>query len=474
MRRVLAFSLALLIAGWFLAGAATAVLAVVGPFHSGSAGYALQAQVEEAGFQLVSSPEGKAGYALRLLARRARDVEALSGSPRAAVALPYLNQALDRALLALADVPSDRSGPLWARLARAAGQARQAVAAAQAARQMYPQTVRGMLGKLDTLLAVAQSSPTAEALVRVVGITVPFPAALAAGVPQAVLLAWQNAPLQGGQSGKFHAMHAFFPLVGKHAVLACEQCHLNGQYVGTASACEACHAQDKPTPHFNADCALCHTPVSWKEVHFDHRVAEAANCANCHKKDEPANHFVGQCSLCHSTTAWRPAHFDHRAAAAANCAACHTKDRPANHFSGQCSLCHSTTAWRPARFNHQAVGATNCTACHTKNRPANHFSGQCSLCHSTTAWRPAHFNHQAVGATNCTACHTKSRPANHFSGQCSLCHSTTAWKPAHFNHSFDIYHGGANGTCSVCHPNGYTSYSCLACHDNNQGGGGDD
>ena len=156
--------------------------------------------------------------------------------------------------------------------------------------------------------------------------------------------------------GSAGAEHAFFPLVGKHAQLACESCHANGRFAGTPNTCVACHTQDKPAVHFVGDCAACHTAVSWQDIHFNHQVAGATDCVACHTKDKPANHFSGQCSNCHNTTNWTSVHFDHTGLT--DCASCHTKDKPANHFDGQCSACHNTSNWKNAHSTTQFANAT--------------------------------------------------------------------------------------------------------------------
>ena len=89
--------------------------------------------------------------------------------------------------------------------------------------------------------------------------------------------------------------------------------------------------------------------------------------------------------------------------------------------------------------------------------------------HATLACTSCHAGGRFAGTDDtCQACHAQDRPPNHFQGQCSSCHATTAWRPARFDHTFPLNHGGANGACSVCHPNGADTYTCEACHSMNQ------
>lgn len=289
-----------------------------------------------------------------------------------------------------------------------------------------------------------------------------------------------------------------FPLRGKHAQVACEQCHVEARTLAdlqmTPTACEACHLEDDAHEGVMGErCGVCHSPTDWEDAIFDHSATgfflvgghdnlECENChadatyqgldpacISCHADDEPHEGQFGQdCAACHVVSSWQEINFDHSGDYARDCASCHTEDAPANHYPGQCSACHSTDAWLPANFDHQVAGATDCVSCHNPDKPANHYSGQCSACHSTDAWLPASFNHQVAGATDCISCHSSDRPTNHFTGQCSQCHSTNAWKPASFAHTFPLNHGGANQRCELCHTNNnYNAYTCYGCHEHN-------
>jgi hypothetical protein len=296
-----------------------------------------------------------------------------------------------------------------------------------------------------------------------------------------------------------------FALQGAHAGPTCAACHANGRYVGTPTACAACHT--KPSSHGSAlsgTCSSCHTTTAWKPATFNHDKA-AFKLTGAHQSVT--------CQKCHAGGGF--------SGAPTACVACHTK--PASHgsaLSGTCSSCHTTTAWKPATFNHnkaafKLTGAHRsvtcqkchgggtfsgtpiaCAACHTK--PASHgsaFGSACASCHTTKAWLPASFNHNKAafpltGAhrsvtcqkchgggqfkgtpTSCAACHTK--PASHgsaYSSACASCHTTKAWLPASFNHakaSFPLTGAHRSVTCQKCHTGNVfkgTPTSCAACH----------
>jgi hypothetical protein len=104
-----------------------------------------------------------------------------------------------------------------------------------------------------------------------------------------------------------------------------------------------------------------------------------------------------------------------------------------------------------------------------------HVNVRCESCHGN--------NRFAGTPTACVACHGE--PAWHAGAlgtNCASCHNTSAWRPASFNlshpeprvkeHGTGINHGGAS--CQTCHPSTVRSYTCLACHSDNQGGEGDE
>ncbi len=261
-----------------------------------------------------------------------------------------------------------------------------------------------------------------------------------------------------------------FPLTGAHVNVACNLCHINGQFANAPTDCYGCHAQD-----FNKTTAPNHVQSGISQ----------------------------QCQICHSTTAWQPATFDHSKTSFPLTGA---------HTSVACGTCHTD--------NFAGTLPTNCYGCHAKDYAGtaniagvpNHanagFSQDCTQCHTTATWLNATFNHNATsfpltGAhttvpcatchtdnfagtlpTNCYGCHAKdySNTAtiagvpNHvtanFPQDCTLCHSTSSWLNATFNHNTTAFPlTGAHTTvpCATCHTDNYAGTlptNCYGCHVN--------
>ena len=345
------------------------------------------------------------------------------------------------------------------------------------------------------------------------------------------------------QPANFNHDSVGFPLTGGHAKLQCEQCHSNGNFNLTSTACVGCHLKDyqgTTNPNHMAtgipqQCQICHTTVGWSPATYDHA-----------KSGWPLTgaHAQVQCSQCHVNGNYNITN--------TACASCHLKDYQGttnpNHasagFPQQCEVCHNTSNWNNATFNHAATGwpltgahanvqcsqchingnynltSGTCVNCHLKdfqgttnpNHVASGFPQQCDVCHSTSAWTPASFNHNNTGfpltgahttvacanchvnnnytslPTDCYGCHRTDYQAttnpNHVSAgfptSCATCHTTTSWLNATFNHTyFPMNHGGANGVCATCHtnPSDYSVFQCTNCHakgqtDNNHRGVG--
>ncbi len=328
------------------------------------------------------------------------------------------------------------------------------------------------------------------------------------------------------QPANFNHDSVGFPLTGGHAKLQCDQCHTNGNFNLSSTACVGCHLRDYQTttnPNHIASgipqqCQVCHTTVGWSPATYDHS-----------KSGWPLTgaHANVQCGLCHVNGNYNITN--------TACSTCHLKDYQGttnpNHatagFPQQCEVCHNTTSWNSATFNHAATGwpltgahaAVQCAQCHTNgnynltstacvnchlkdfqgttnpNHVASGFPQQCDVCHSTAAWTPATFNHNnttfpLTGAhtsvacanchvnnnytslpTDCYGCHRTDYQAttnpNHVSAgfptSCATCHTTTTWLNATFNHTyFPVNHGGANGVCATCHTNP-NDYSVFQC-----------
>jgi hypothetical protein len=298
-----------------------------------------------------------------------------------------------------------------------------------------------------------------------------------------------------------------FRLEGKHAAVACSQCHSGARTIADLSSapqdCYSCHQKDDSHQgQLGQDCAACHTPADWQQATFDHgksafpltgahaqvQCAQChtngqfkgtpTDCYSCHQKDDTHQGGLGQdCAACHTTASWQQATFDHSKSAFPLTGA---------HANVECAQCH---------VDNQFKGTpTDCYSCHQKDDAhQGQFGQDCGGCHTPVDWKQATFDHSKsafplAGAhlkVDCTQCHTNGQfkgtpidcaachqePAFHaglFQDRCGDCHSADAWSPAKFDqpHTFPINHGERGGNaCTACHPDTLKSYTCYTCHD---------
>jgi Cytochrome c7 and related cytochrome c len=265
---------------------------------------------------------------------------------------------------------------------------------------------------------------------------------------------------------KAHAASAY-PLLGKHAAVACDECHVpagtatqykiafakcldchkdvhNGQFAAAPykNQCETCHIVDGFQPstftiaehqksrfplagaHMAVDCAECHTT---SKAGYNSKVVpyrfEDRSCTGCHtnphgdqfKKDMAERRPDGKpkgCEACHTVKAWTDLpKFDHSKTAFPLTGA---------HAKVACDDCH-----KPAGTEGKMTEAsfrstpTNCSACH-QDPHAGQFvkSGKpenCELCHNTQHWKPSIFNHETQSTFSLKGAHEKV--------ECELCHT---------------------------------------------------
>ena len=256
-----------------------------------------------------------------------------------------------------------------------------------------------------------------------------------------------------------------FRLTGAHLAVACNQCHKNGVFAGTASQCSGCHqaqATAVVTPShtgFPNDCATCHTTTAWRPSTFDHTRTTfqltgahvAVACNLCHKNavyaGTPTTCGNSGCHLQNYSSATNPVH--------------------GTGFSTECATCHTTTAWRPATFDHSKASFPLTGA---------HLSAQCALCHKNGIYTgtPNTCGNAGCHLTQYNATASPSHIAAAFPLECQVCHTTTAWKPSTWNHDpyFPISAGSVHSpgrwnACTDCHtvPTTYTAFSCINCHE---------
>ena len=129
-----------------------------------------------------------------------------------------------------------------------------------------------------------------------------------------------------------------FPLVGKHATVACERCHAGARslpaYKQAATTCAGCHAKDDVhAGRLGTACATCHTADGWKAIiagSFDHART---------RFPLTGAHVEVACDKCH----WN----GRLQGTPRSCELCH--ERPRDHFPGACDQCHTTSRWKGAR-----------------------------------------------------------------------------------------------------------------------------
>ena len=266
-------------------------------------------------------------------------------------------------------------------------------------------------------------------------------------------------------SRAFHNATAF-RLDGQHQSVACESCHVNGQYKGTPNTCYDCHwvrrKDDRYQTRLGTQCEQCHRPTSWTAVRWNHS-GQAGVALN-------ADHRQIACESCHRNATFR--------ASSVTCVQCHQKDfvatKSPNHqaagFPANCDSCHkpSDSTWRntgTGAFSHNAVyplvgthATVSCQVCHKNNlykgRPRD-----CVGCHQADYNKTQSPNHLAAGfPLSCDACHRATDPAFKGSGAATS-----------FNHNSVFALVGQHGTleCVTCHKNSVfkgTPRDCVGCH----------
>ena len=255
-----------------------------------------------------------------------------------------------------------------------------------------------------------------------------------------------------------------FPLVGRHVLALCDDCHNRAsehRYAATPLTCITCHksefdatsAPNHAASGFPIDCSQCHAvnAVRWT-TGFDHNntrfpltgAHRAIVCGDCHRNNQFTN-LSTACYDCHS----------------ADFMGVQSPNHQTGMFSRDCRTCHTTLAWQPATFDHSATRFTltgkhrtiDCQACHAGGNYQLAYS-DCYQCHQNDFTTPTDPNHVSAG----------------FSHNCQDCHGTTSWLGSSFDHSttrFPLTGAHTTTACRLCHTGGnyQLSYSsCYQCH----------
>lgn len=303
--------------------------------------------------------------------------------------------------------------------------------------------------------------------------------------------AWQPA------SGFDHAT-ARFALSGRHAEVACSECHREEpaadggtlrRFTPVAHAqCSACH-RDAHQGALGPACSDCHASASWRATPgFDHgstrfpltgehrgvgcdechraggarlqfRGLPSASCSDCHRDPHQGRLGPG-CAGCHATVGWKavPAgRFDHGITAF---------PLEGAHATVRCESCHAPGA--PLRI----ADSARCASCHADEHLGQlahrDDGGACDSCHSVTGFRPPDFDQVDHATTRFPLA------GEHRDVPCADCHAETSFRRVGV--AGDVVRTAKlryeSRACAVCHADPHAGATdrwsdrlgCAACH----------
>ncbi|MCP4408622.1 MAG: cytochrome C [Gammaproteobacteria bacterium] len=131
---------------------------------------------------------------------------------------------------------------------------------------------------------------------------------------------------------------ADFPLVGIHAIAACESCHLTSAYKDTPKQCNECHGEDDHHEGtLGNNCKQCHNPNDWRLWQFDHDSRTEYTLDGAH--------YGLVCRACHREPMNKTPDLPR------DCIDCHSKDDShRGNFGKLCNRCHITESFRQFRI----------------------------------------------------------------------------------------------------------------------------
>ena len=218
---------------------------------------------------------------------------------------------------------------------------------------------------------------------------------------------------------------------------ACSNCHFDEHRGQVGRACEQCHGESawKPPPGFNhgktnypllgkhaaVACAKCHPSITDGQQHppfpvprDDHYLRlspiDHDRCTDCHV-DPHEGRFGPACESCHTVEGWG------KIVNRRNDRAFHDRTRfplKGMHETVPCDGCHRPVRGRPAKFKGLAFG--KCRDCHADAHGGQLADPTCERCHTVDGFRPSRYeleDHQktrypllgAHAGVACTACH---------------------------------------------------------------------
>ena len=244
------------------------------------------------------------------------------------------------------------------------------------------------------------------------------------------------------QVGKFDHARTKFPLLGKHADVKCETCHVqDSAKVRIAVDCESCHQKDDThRGGFGVKCESCHDAKDWKTAKFDHTKATRFPLLG--------KHAPVKCADCHAPGA-------DATKTAVTCLSCHQKDDVhANQLGANCQSCHNDRGWAiQVVFDHDLVRFPLI---------GKHADLTCDKCHETKRYKDA--------PVPCIDCHRKDDEHKAALGtECGTCHNPVDWKAWTFDHDmqtkFALTGAHMGVDCAQCHkPNEKALTICADCH----------
>ncbi len=271
-----------------------------------------------------------------------------------------------------------------------------------------------------------------------------------------------------------------FKLIGKHARLACANCHTKSKSGKVLykpiehKTCNGSGCHDLPERgaiHIGQfkekDCADCHTEKSWKPTLFTHTSKEydgykllgkhaKVKCGKCHKP--------GGKTARYQKTDHKVVHYEPIATGTCSGKGCHD-NRPHNGIfkPKDCDECHVVTGFDDMKTNFDHTLDTRFPL------TGKHITAKCTNCHKKSGgkptWKPTD--------EDCVSCHKKDDKHKGNLGEgCDDCHHTSSWNPkvvAHQATGFPLKETHAQLLCSDCHTRGKGDYSglspdCQQCH----------
>jgi nitrate/TMAO reductase-like tetraheme cytochrome c subunit len=263
---------------------------------------------------------------------------------------------------------------------------------------------------------------------------------------------------------------ANFPLMGKHKLVDCNNCHKNpSRYKVKYALCTDCH-EDYHNKQFvinntTQDCADCHTEQGFRPSLF------SIETHNNGKFQLAGAHLATPCESCHyQQDKWD---FKDIGMACINCHKnIHENDLDLKYMpDNNCTACHKTDGWNTITFDH---GKTDFELLGV------HSTISCGDCHRIKDKDPDRIIFSSLKKI-CETCHNDIHYGQfkiRENSNCGRCHTFEDWKPDNFNHNeseFTLEGAHKNVDCIKCHPqvegNGITftkykidNFKCASCH----------